>query len=472
LGGEVMPFPPLRPDEDALWLLPAGKSATNLFNSLDPVIGSPTKPDERNVTRKDITIAKSLLVLDSVDSNPNSVTMAVKQTTLLTDSNYYSFGTTLFFKPSNQSATKESSGGISFFTDSTGKQGYVINIKTSGLAGSQSSDEFQILKTRYNEDTNKTTLSRIGDSQTVTKTSKVTNILQGSAYKLDINVKVEATKTTITAFINGYVVVAIDTNVPLPKTNNIGLFCSLGTIGFDYVYARSITELEYNSSLVQEIYKNQFAQMSSNFLYGDLWLSGINQIQKTAPNIWIEEFGPVAREIKYIDKDYSSTPAAAKYISRNVNNFIDLIGFNLSPFNVKAYIINNSGTFVPMDQASSGKISVIGNQIINSSGLVYMDESLNKYDTQEPITFDSKWIQKESDAQELSKWIKTQWKNHQIALTLDVIANPKIEVGDIISVNYSYHELTGTEKFIVNSISQTWNGGIKTVIQARSIYAG
>jgi len=470
-----MPRLQLPPDEEFFWPLSAAPTfkTDNLFNSSDPAATStPSTTTPKSVITKGVTVSKSLLIIDSLDANPNSVTMAVKETGILTESNYYSFGTTLFFKPENQSATKESSGGISFFANHDGKTGYVINIKTTGLAASNTSDEFQILKTSYSQEKGTTVISRISDSQKILKTSRVTNILQGTAYKVDVNVKIEPTKTTITAFIDGYKITAVDSESGrLAKSSKIGLFCSLGTIGFDYVYARSITESDYNSNLVQEIYKTQFAQMSTNFLYGDLWLSGINKIQKTSKNIWIEEFGPVAREIKYIDKDYSSQPAVAKYISLNINKYVDLVGFNLSPFNVKAYIINNSGTFVPLEQSSVSKVSVIGNSIINSSGLIYMDESLNKYDTQEPITFDSKWIQRESEAKELSDWIKTQWKNQQISLNLEVVTNPKIQIGDIISVDYTYHELTGTEKFIVNSISQTWSGGIKTIIQARSIYS-
>lgn len=469
-----MPYLPMRPDDEGFWTLPSSATdKTNLFNSVDP---TPTAPSSTTTPKpyltKGVTVAKSLLIIDSLDDNPNSVTMSVRDTGLSTESNYYSFGTTLFFKPESQSATKESSGGISFFVNNDGKTGYVINIKTTGLAASNTSDEFQILKTSYSPEKGTTIISRIADSQKILKTSRITNILQGTAYKLDVNVKVEPAKTTITAFIDGYKITAVDQTVGrLVKSNKIGLFCSLGTIGFDYVYARSITEAEYSSNLVQEIYKTQFAQMSKQFLYGDLWLSGINKIQKTNPNIWIEEFGPVAREIKYIDKDYSSQPASARYISLNVNKHVSIVASNLSPFNIKAYIINNSGTFVPLDQSSGSKISVVGNGILNSSGLIYMDESLNKYDTQEPITFDSKWIQRESEAKELSDWIKTQWKNQQISLNLEIIANPKIQIGDIISVDYSYHGLTGTEKFIVNSISQTWSGGIKTTIQARSIYS-
>ena len=472
-----MPYLPIfsgrKPNAEYFWTLdaaPAPEPKGSLFNSSDPAPTSSTTTLISDLT-KGVTVSKSLLMIDSVDKDPNSVTIAVRDTTILTDSNYYSFGTTLFFKPESQSATKESSGGISFFASANGKTGYLIHIKTTGLAASNKSDEFQILKTYYHEDTNKTILSRIEDSQAVTKTSKVTEILQGTAYKIDVNVKVEPTKTTITAFINGTKIIAVDKTNQLPKSSRIGLFCSLGTIGFDYVYARSIQEVEYKSNLVQELYKTQFANMARIFLYGDLWLSGISQIQKNDKNIWMEEFGPVAREIKYIDKDYSVQPAAAKYISTNINQYVDIIGSNLTPFNVKAYIINNSSTFVPINQTTVSKISVIGNNIINSSGLIYMDESLNKYDTQEPITFDSTWIQRESEAKDLSNWIKTQWKNQQISLNLEVIANPKIQIGDIISVDYAYHDLAGTEKFIVNSISQTWNGGIKTIIQARSTYS-
>ena len=473
-----MPYLPIfrgtKPDEESFWTLPSSAAdKNNLFNSVDPAAtATPSTTTPKSVITKGVTVSKSLLIIDSLDDKPNSVTMAVRATGISTDSNYYSFGTTLFFKPESENATKESSGGISFFVNNDGKTGYVINIKTTGLAASDTSDEFQILKTSYNQEKGTTIISRIADSQKVLKTSRVTNILQGTSYKLDVNVKVEPTKTTITAFIGGYSITAVDkTQGRLVASNKIGLFCSLGTIGFDYVYARSISEEDYKSNLVQEIYKTQFAQMSTNFIYGDLWLSGISKVQKNEPNIWIEEFGPVAREIKYIDKDYSRPPAAAKYISLNINKYVDLVGFNLSPFNVKAYVINNSGTFVPLEESSVSKVSVVGNSILNSGGLIYMDESLNKYDTQEPITFDSKWIQRESEAKELSDWIKTQWKNQQVSLNLEVVANPKIQIGDIISVDYAYHELEGTEKFIVNSISQTWSGGIKTTIQARSIYS-
>ena len=473
-----MPRPqlPLEPPEEFLWPLSAAPAAPkdSLFNSSDPAntATSSVTTLTSNLT-KGVTVSKSLLMIDSGrdDKDTNSVTIALKDTGLLTASNYYSFGTTLFFKPEKESATKESSGGISFFASADGKTGYLIHIKTTGLAAFNKSDEFQILKTKYDAATNKTILSRIKDSQEVTKTSKLTEILQGTAYKIDVNVEVGTTITKITAFVNGFKITAEDKTNPLPKSSRLGLFCSLGGIGFDYVYARSISEEEYKSNLVQEIYKTQFDNMAKIFLYGDLWLSGINRVQTTDKNIWVEEFGPVAREIKYIDKDYSIQPAAAKYISTNVNKYVDILGSNLSPFNVKAYIINSSGTFVPLNQTTVSKISVVGNNIINSSGLIYMDESLNKYDTQEPIAFDSKWIQRESEAKELSDWIKTQWKNQQISLNLEVIANPKIQIGDIISVDYAYHELTGTEKFIVNSISQTWSGGIKTTIQARSIYS-
>ena len=476
-----MARPQLPPDEEFFWPLPAAPAFApkgSLFNSSDPAATSSTTTLNSDLT-KGITVSKSLLMIDSVDKDPNSVTIAVRDTNILTDSNYYSFGTTLFFKPESKSATKESSGGISFFASEDGKTGYLIHIKTTGLAQATSSksNEFQILKTKYDAATNKTILSRIPDSQAVTQTSKVTGILQGTSYKIDVNVEVGPTITKITAFVNGFPVTAEDKTTPrLSKSSKIGLFCSLGTIGFDYVYARSIEEVEYKSNLVQEIYKTQFANMAKVFLYGDLWLSGISQIQKNNKNIWMEEFGPIAREIKYIDKDYSRQPAAAKFISTNINQYVDIIGSNLTPFNVKAYILNSSSTFVPINQSTSrgeppSKLTIIGNNIINSSGLIYMDESLNKYDTQEPITFNSTWIQRESEAKNLSDWIKTQWKNQQISLNLEVIANPKIQIGDIISVDYAYHDLAGTEKFIVNSISQTWNGGIKTIIQARSIYS-
>ena len=470
-----MPYPPIRPDDEYVWSLPAKNTsnAGSLGNSVDATkSATPSAVYSIGSLKDGVSVAKSLLMIDSVDSDPNSVTIAVKQTTLSTTSNYYAFGTTLFFKPNNVLAVKESSGGLAFFSNANGTSCYIINLKSSGLAGLQSSDEFQILKIKYNEDTKKTTIVRIPDSQDVSKKgTKFVGVNQGQAYKIDVNVKIESGKTYITAFINGTQIKAVDADGIIPKSNNIGLFASLGEVGFDYVYAKSITLSEYNSSLTQELYKTQFAQISSSLLYGDLWLSGINKIQQSDPNVWIEEFGPVAREIKYVDKDFQYVPSSPSYAVTGLNQFVDIVAYNVTPFNIKAYIINNSGMFIPMTTEFYTKLNLIGVNIINSAGLIYMDESLNKYDTQEPITFDSKWIQKETDAKSLSDWIKTQWKNQQMSLDIQCIVNPKIEIGDIISINYNYHGLNGTEKFIVNSINQTWNGGLTTSIKARSIYA-
>jgi hypothetical protein len=135
------------------------------------------------------------------------------------------------------------------------------------------------------------------------------------------------------------------------------------------------------------------------------------------------------------------------------------------------YLLNNAGTYIPLNSDTKTTVSILGNSIDQSSPLEYMDEEINQYVTQEPVTFNSKWIQKYDDAKNLSTWIKSQLKNQQLKVVINVFGNPLISVGDVISISHSLNELSGTEKFLVTNVNQSWDGGLETTIQARSIYS-
>jgi hypothetical protein len=54
---------------------------------------------------------------------------------------------------------------------------------------------------------------------------------------------------------------------------------------------------------------------------------------------------------------------------------------------------------------------------------------------------------------------------------MTVLANPTISVGDIITIDYAYQELTITDKFVITNVRQSWADGLETTITARSIYS-
>jgi hypothetical protein len=358
-----------------------------------------------------IAISKSLFTIHADNKNPNVYCAAVKNTNIATTSNYYAFGTTLYFRPTLDNYIQ--SGAFGFFISGTSSNGYFIKIKTTANAKSNG-DEFSISKVVKNSQ------KTITDSQSVTNAkNNVGSITAAVPYKIDVRVKVTGTKVFISAYINGFKIKATDTTVAgkntiLPKTSSISLAVNMGTVNFDYVYAIPITESEYNNSELENIYSNQFAQTSFNLAYGDMFVSGLSAIDSQTAQKYVEEFGSVAREVRVFSSKYKDLePKYPKYMYTNLNNSVSVLGSDLTSFKATAYLLNSSGVTSEISSSDGSKISVLGNSLMKSEDLIYFDEETNKYEVKEQMTMDATWIQNPGDAKKLSDWIKTQWSKRQ-----------------------------------------------------------
>ena len=133
------------------------------------------------------------------------------------------------------------------------------------------------------------------------------------------------------------------------------------------------------------------------------------------------------------------------------------------------YLINNAGTWVPLDDSSLHSFSVIGNYVVTSGQHEYTDKTINEYSNPEPVIFQSSWIQKEDDAKSISKWIKDLWSKQQSVVNMQVFGNPLVSVGDIITINYPSNNLDGSQKFVVMNVNNSFNEGLETSITARTL---
>ena len=179
----------------------------------------------------------------------------------------------------------------------------------------------------------------------------------------------------------------------------------------------------------------------------------------------------VARELLKVNIKYDSRPAFPIIPSLGLSQFIEILGFRLNSFGAEVYVLNNAGTFVPLDDSRFASFSIIGNTLVQPGQNEYIDKTINEFTVPEQVTFESVWIQKESDAKSLSDWIKNQWSKKQSVCELEVFSNPLISIGDIITINYPSNGLDGTQKFIVVGINNIFDGGLSTKITARSIYS-
>jgi hypothetical protein len=406
-------------------------------------------------------LSKSFLVTTSNSTSPNSFSGAVKDTGIDITGQYFSFGTTMYFQP--KASTTRQSGGVGIFTNATSNTGYFVRAKTSQTAGLYG-DEFRIIKV-----VNGAVVKVFNDNINLQKDT--IGIQEGKSYKIDIFARHTGSVVTINAYVNGFLIQAIDSSSVIAKSSRMSLFANLGSAYFDYAYALKITAKEFNSPSLTDIYESQFSKSIISLAYGEFFANGIERVAAATKEKYIEEFGSIAREIRYVKKRYDTAPSIPKFTYENLNSSVKVLYANLMPFETELYLINNSGMSTLVDSSLGTQINVIGNNLIKTAGIVYQDDQINKYASQEPITFTSEWLQDQSDAIELSNFIKSQWSKNNTVLEIEVFGNPLLSIYDIITVSHSFNEIDPNQKFVITSISHSWNDGLETTITARSIVA-
>ena len=391
-----------------------------------------------------------------------------------TGENYYSFGSSIFMQ--NSINVTNAAGGVGFFIDPLSGNGYYLIIQTTTSAASNSAKSVQIVKF-YNG--NIILLKEIG---TRTK-STIEGIYGGKQYDIDIKVKVVAQKVIITAYVNGYKITAEDINTKnttkgslgvikiLQSTNKVALICSRGTVAYDYVYAKSISDKQYDQSeYVLNIYKGRFSNDLINNTFGDLVytdkLSADEAVDKANS---IDEFGTVVREIYKIKIKYNNRPSYPVSWGIGANTSVSILGQTISNFDASAYVLNNSSTVAPLADDLGNSFYLIGNDLGDSGELEYETELAVGSSNVEPLSFKSTWLQNNNDVKLLAEWIKLKAVNRGKTVDLKVFGNPLISVGDIVTIKHTYAGLAGTENLIVTNVNQEFSDGLETTIACRSL---
>jgi hypothetical protein len=410
---------------------------------------------------------KSLLSLTNTSKNKAEYSIAYKSfTEIPTNKSYYAFGSTILLDSSIDVPIQ--TGGMGFFVANQGSTGYYIRIRATASIGTVTSDkEVEIVKVLNGNDI------PLIDSQK-SQVTTISGIYAGKAYKVDTKVKVEANKITITAFINGFKITATDTQTAgsiyqtiLPVTNSVAMFAGMGTVNFDYIYGMAITEDQYNSDDLFNIYTGKFADNQIEFFFGERMLD----LSTSATTIEgrIEEFGTVAREIRKYQFKFSDRPSIPIAPTTGANDFIKIVGSKITNFGAEAYVLNNSGFATALSSDTESTFMVYGYSISKTGTIEYDNFDKNLYTSEEPIIFETKWLQNEYDVKALADWLKSQWSKKQTIITLQVFGNPLIQVGDVIRIEYPYHGLINSQKFIILGVSHNYENGLDTTITCRTI---
>ena len=417
-------------------------------------------------------LQRSYLKVTSTNQETNSYSVAIKNIPgFSTSYTKYSFGAGILF--ASTLTNLRSGGGIGFFTNSTGTNGYYIELQTDQ---SQSNTKDKSLKIYKIVNTKRIYLQ---DSQDKDSGRLLGGVLTSTLYKLDVDVTVDTSAgvVVIDVYVNNFKVSAVDTKVANstdPKKNiisptaNIALFSKLHTTAFDYVYANPVSTTQITDTSSRKIYDGQYSSSTIDFTFGEKLAQNFNSPDNKVS--FIEEFGKTVREIRHVKANFAQSAAIPLYASTGINKFATILGSKFSNHTAEMFVINNASSFIPLSVGNEQQFFVLGNYVDNGSQHEYT-EPVDESTPLEPATFQSMWIQSESDAKALYGWIKNQWSKQQQSVNMEIFGNPAIEVGDIITINYPKNDLDGTKKFLVTDVNTSFDEGVSTNIIARSIYS-
>lgn len=413
-----------------------------------------------------VTFNNSLASITNTSQSISDYVVAYKPfPNINTTSSYYAFGTTMFLEPTVQNTNQK--GGFGFFVSNQGNTGYFIEISTTASATSLTSGKQVFIYKIVNK--NKVLLS---DSQKINEPTTIAEIYGGQAYRIDVKVKLEASLNTITVFINGFKITATDNIVssqiftyPL-ASSTMAIYASKGRVTFDYIYGMSLLKEEYDQDSMFNVYSGKYSQNIIKFLFADKMFN--TGEKENIINGNLEEFGTLAREIKYYNFRFEN-PSFPLFPTSGFNKSVTPLGFRKTPFNAELYVLNNSGTYTPLSDGSNSQLVVYGFGISKSGQLSYEDSVQNIYSVEEPVTFETNWLQNERDVINLSTWLKTQWAKKQTVVDMEIFGNPLLSVGDVIKIDYSYHGLTTSQKFLITNVNHSYQGGLSTSISCRTL---
>lgn len=448
--------------------------------ALDPSKATASKSFLRinNSSKNPKSYKTSWKTFNSIDvgtAGTSNITVNGKQISVprLTARKNYAFGTTMFLDSTIEKTRQ--TAGFGFFLNNLGTKGYFVQISSTETAASENKKEVRILKVDGSDAKSLTT------SQKNTVTT-LNGVYGGRSYKIDVKVEVNQGSVAINVYINGFKITATDTNgtyeseektlvnkILLP-TKQIGVFCKEGQAIFDYVYGTNLTKAQYdNKDYVKDIYQGLFSNDFLDVSFGDIIYNQSQEEDNLAAPDAIDEFGTTVREIRKADLKFNSGASFPLSFSTGLNTSVKILGEKIGSFGGQVYVLNNSSALTPLNDQQSASFYIYGNTIAPSGVLEYETDQIPEYIDQEPVIFQSNWLQNLSDVESLGQWIKSNVVNKGKTVSMEIFGNPLISVGDIVTIKYPYQGLAGTEKFIITSIQHNYSEGLSTNITCRTL---
>jgi hypothetical protein len=186
---------------------------------------------------------------------------------------------------------------------------------------------------------------------------------------------------------------------------------------------------------------------------------------------YYESFGDLCREIFVDTVRFSKGPALNINIHPTVNALIS----NTSPtkmvakttdiawavgrptaWTARIAVANISSRPLLLDELESGLYPMLYGNIVEEFTEIEVTEknaaAISKYG-ENKIEVNSRWVNDRPTASRLATWLVDQAERRE-RHEIECFDNPLVEIGDIVTIDYSEKGLTGTDRYVVKSVSR------------------
>jgi hypothetical protein len=215
-----------------------------------------------------------------------------------------------------------------------------------------------------------------------------------------------------------------------------------------------------------------------------------NPYKSSTAQFGLHEFGPIIHEVKVMRPKWDK-PYLNPYVPRPV---ISAASYktpvtSLDRWGAELLVMNSRRHAVDIGGVDSAGLGVYGTPILAGNEQYTMDEYLREQ-TGDPDTslinakilasrkihgliqmdLDSKWIQNKALMLDMMKFIGKYASIDCDEVEAEIFGNPLLEPGDIVAIYSPEVNYLGlTNRFVVTSVSHSWDNGLSTDITARRV---
>jgi hypothetical protein len=347
--------------------------------------------------------------------------------------------------------------------------------------------------------------------------SRKYNESQPSVYDLAVEYEDLANKNVrrFYLYLNDILIGQVDDNSPLLAYQNTALFVrGSSKCMFENLYALTNNYSQNSNFIVNDqvgrvfsstpITANQsLKKYSLSGILKDSYLSGVNTSTTPAYSIYFEEFGTIMRECAYINARFDNAYPAlyAKILTRpDTIKEYTISGFEANAYGAEFLIFNATDAMLELNTNASNtlanqlaitgiaftsdstaeltvddyfkKKSSFSDPELKGDGEVYSPNiQKEKYDNvklsrmnygKSAFAVNSQYIQTTEDAENLMGWLLDKLMVPKKAIGLEIFANPTIQLGDIVSIDYKNNDgldlvTSSNSRFVVYNIEYLRN---------------